>query len=357
MRSLRLRAFLVPASLLLLIGCFEDPIAETLTIEFQAEKRVALTVAVKIERHVAEGNRFALARIERAVDDLLSERDEWARRFRAVDLEREHFEWFKQNARVASVERFGLTTERDLSRFFNDTAVNVIVTEGPGWKELTLYPGRSDRATKEDRAQLERQMAAWSAAFNAYSRQVSELNAYVGSHPDRAQTVAIALFGPAEGEPEPEPNDEEAGILDAMEQAMTRTTEVLAVPEQEQERSLNEIVRRVHDPFPAAIVVKVPGTILEHEGFETAKDSASIRPINLAEALNRLRGRWMAVDLLTSWTDSTATPSRPAFDRSSLGRPSQAPSAAEVLAAVEKLLQPRAVYRLRWKELSPDARQ
>lgn len=350
MRLLRLRAFLIPAALLLLLGCFEDPITETLTIEFQTEKRVALTVGVKIERHVAEGNRFALSRIERAVEDLLSERDEWARRFRAVDLERERFEWIKQHGKVASVERFGLTTERDLSRFFSDTGVNVIVTEGDGWKELTLYPGRSDRATKEDRTQLERQMTAWSRAFDAYSRQVSKLNAYVISHPDRAQPMAIALFGSVDGEPEPEPTEEEAVILDAMEQTMVRVRGVLAVPEQEQERSLNEIVRRVHDPFPAAIVVKVPGTILEHEGFETSKDSASIRPINLAGALNRLQGRWMAVDLLEPWTDSPGAPSKPAFDRSSLGHPLQAPSSGEVRAAVEKLLQPRAVYRLRWKE-------
>lgn len=350
MRLLRLRAFLIAATLPLLLGCFEDPIAETLTIEFQPEKRVALTVVVKIERHVAERNRLALARIERTVADLLSERDEWARRFRAVELERERFGWAKQFDKVASVERFGLTSERDLTRFFSDTAVNVIVTEGDGWKELTLYPGRSDRATREDRTQLDRQMTAWSTAFDAYSRQVSKLNAYVVSHPDRAQMIGIALFGSDEGQPEPEPTEDEAEILDAMEQTMTRVREVLAVPEQEQERSLNEIVRRVHDPFPAAIVVKVPGTILEHEGFEASKNSASIRPINLAEALNRLRGRWMAVDLLMSWTDSSESPTRPTFDRSSLGRPAQAPSSVEVRAAVEKLLQPRAVYRLRWKE-------
>lgn len=356
MRFLRLRALLIPAAFLFFPGCFEDPIAETLTIEFQAEKHVALAVAVRIERHVAEGNPLALARIERAVDDLLSERDEWARRFRAADLEREHFGWVKQHGRIASVERSGLTTERDLSRFFSDTSVNVILTEGAGWKELSLYPGRSDRATREDRAQLERQMAAWSKAFDVYSRQFSKLNAYASSHPDRAPIVATALFGPREGEPEPEPTEEEAVILDAMEQMMSRVTEALTVPEQDQERSLNEIVRRVHDPFPSAIIVKVPGTILEHEGFETTKDSASIRPINLAEALKRLRGRWMAVDLLMSWTDSSENPARPPFDRPSFGRPAQAPSSAEVLAAVEKLLQPRPVYRLRWKVLNSDVR-
>jgi len=350
MRPPRFRALLISAFPLLLLGCFEDPIAETLTIEFKPEKRVALTLGVRIERHVAEGSRFALARIERAVDDLLSERDEWARRFRAIDLEQERFGWTKQNNRVASVERFGLTFERDLSRFFSDTGVNVVMTEGDGWKELSLYPGRSDRASKEDRAQFETQMTAWSTAFDSYARHVSKLNEYVVSHPDRGQTVVIALFGSEGDEPEPEPTEEEAAILDALEQSMTRVTEVLAVPEQEQERSLNEIVRRIHDPFPAAIAVKVPGTILEHEGFETSNLSALIRPINLAGALSRLRGRWMAVDLLSSWTDSTEAPARPAFDRSSLGRRSQTPSSSEVRAAVEKLLQPRAVYRLRWKE-------
>jgi len=345
----RLRAFLIPAVLLFVAGCFEDPITETLTIEFQNEKRIALSIAVKIERHVAEGNRFALARIERTIEDFLSERDEWSRRFRAVELDRESFCWVKQRDKVATIDRQGVTTERDLSRFFSDTAVNVIVTDGDGWKELTFYPGRSDRATKEDRAQLDRQMTAWSRAFDAYSRQISKLNSYLISHPERSQTVVTALFGAADGEPQPQPNEEETDILDATEQTMVQVTAVMAVPEQEQERSLNEIVRRVHDPFPAAIIVKVSGTIIDHEGFEVTKDSASIRPINLAEALNRLRGRWMAVDLLQSSGDSSQTPSTLTFDRSALGRPSQAPSAAEVLTAVEKLLESRAVYRLRWK--------
>lgn len=357
MRLSRLRALLIPAALFLAAACFEDPITETLTIEFQPEKRIALSVNVKIERHVAEGNRFALARIERTVDDFLSERDEWARRFRAAELDRESFSWVKQRNRVATIDRSGLTTEKDLTRFFSDTTVNVIVTDGPGWKELTFYPGRSDRATKDDRAQLERQMTAWATAFDSFSRQVTRLNSYLISHPERNHTVVTALFGAAEGEAEPEPNEEETAILDALEQTMSRVTEALAVPEQEKERSLNEIVRRVHDPFPAAIVVKVPGAILESEGFEIGKDSASIRPINLVGALTRLRGRWMAVDLLQTWSDPSETPSTPTFDRSSLGRPSKAPSSAEVREAVEKLLEPRSVYRLRWKEQDVNGRE
>jgi hypothetical protein len=116
--------------------------------------------------------------------------------------------------------------------------------------------------------------------------------------------------------------------------------------------SEEELSRLVFDPFPAAFSVRVPGPVLEVEGFAPARAGVLTVPgLSLWEALQSLQDRWISPSPAADYFEQ-AQMSKPSFDLEGfLARRrafSPPPSPREVLEALEKSLKAAPVYRVRW---------
>ncbi|MFC2172788.1 hypothetical protein ACFLU6_09170, partial [Acidobacteriota bacterium] len=153
----------------------------------------------------------------------------------------------------------------------------------------------------------------------------------------------------------PVTTEEEDGLLEAMNQPMDELLSILEFPG-DSAYSPDEISRLAFDPFPAPLIIEVPGEILELEGFEREdRHKVFYRGISLWEAYARVEGRWHEPDPVLPvmpYLYGEIDEDEP-FDLDSfLSLPrycTTPPSLQEVQQAVAELLSPQEVYRIRWK--------
>jgi len=93
------------------------------------------------------------------------------------------------------VTHVGRVPQRDIQSFFSDASLTITLLDGEGWRELTIYPGTSSRATREQRERFERRMASWSGEVAEYFTALHHLYSYLNRHPKRAKHVFEALLG------------------------------------------------------------------------------------------------------------------------------------------------------------------
>src|SRR6266542_4145319 len=65
---------------------------------------------------------------------------------------------------LTEVQRSATIDAADLQKFFYDLPITTKVTRGEGWVELAIYPGTSNRATRQDREDYEKRLNAGAGA-------------------------------------------------------------------------------------------------------------------------------------------------------------------------------------------------
>lgn len=352
-----LRRLSLALCLLLLAGCFEVPIRQRLQLLFQDDGslRTLLTVELVGDRSVSSSMRDRLDREERA---LLRGDDPWRPRFEALEGDVEELSWRKEDGllrrfvRAAEVSHDALLEEDGpLSRFWGDTPIFPVYAwdEATGVAELALYPGTADRATRREARRVDEVLEAWSEVLLDYFRSLDELYAYLESRPDRAPACFGELF---DHELElPPVTDEEERLTEAVAEHILSALGIFELQEGEAE-TLEEISRRVFDPFPAEVMVKLPSPPLEVEGFEGTGGELIVPGLSLWAALRQLERRWAWPNPLVMTMGADGATLEENVDVLALAatpRQSDAPlDASEIEQELRAGLSPASVYRVAW---------
>ena len=354
----RLRGSAVGLAMLALQGCLEPPITETLDLRLLPEGTPIVSVTVVLRDPDDYGKAPKIQqRLAGEAHALADGTDAWSERFRAASPVQQRDVWDRYEGTVRRVVRHArLEGEDDLKAFLRDTGVGYTYASGEGWAELTLTPGRTDRATSSQKQRVRTALAAWSEKLAAYLETTRALYHYLDGDPDRARPCLSALFSVREDGPEL--TDEEEALVDAAGDALSAIGEVLE-PAEGEAYTMDELSRLAYDPFPAPVRVTVPGRIVERDGFTGPLEAPlTIPALSLWSAFERLEGRWVFPDpALAMWRHDASGSGEPldvgAF-AATARRAEVAPTALEVQRAIEALLRPEPAYRVRWEPVAGD---
>ncbi len=347
MHRLRLTAL---AACLLLLACFDftPPIQEALLLSFLPDG--GLRVRLTIELHHPEGKRAATnlgRRVRKMEQELLAGWDPWSRRFGDAGAAVESFHWEKEEGQLVYLERnLVLDDPEDLTGVLADTPIHAAYSVEDGVAELALYPGVPDRASRRERRQVERTLEDWIGLVADYFQALEELYRYLEWSPDRAIPCFGSLFD----------DDVDHGELTADEDLLLEkigdaTGELLVVLDVNAERahSLDELSRKVYDPFPARFEIELPSSALEVEGFLPLGKQWTVPGLSLWSALELLD---LGRDPLTAWVaQERAAPEEP-FDVAGFAareRSIQSIGEPEIRDALLTALTPADVYRVTWR--------
>lgn len=340
---------------LLLAGCFEQPVAERVELTFLAGGGFVVTARAEVRPPRGEGSNPALERrIAEARADFAAGWASWDPRFETLDPARERLEVERRMGDVESVVRQALAREPEgLRRFFAFTDVDAVLTEEPGQAELQLVPRAASRATATERRRVEREIEDWSGTLAHYLAATAELYRYLDQRPDRAEPCLAELFSVARPEGSPELDSDEARLVKATNDAMGEVVRVLKV-ESGEAYTLDEMSRRVFDPFPAPVSVVLPAVPDEVKGFVVARDGRLRVPVQgLWDALGRLAGTWVAPDPVVAMVEHSLYAPGTEFPLAAfLAQPRSVapalPTPREVAEALRRELTPAPLYRVRW---------
>src|SRR5215207_2338619 len=277
------RRLALACALLLLAGCFDPPVKESVRLRFFSNGAVAVTDTVELDLLKDGENNPAL---ERRMSDLRRELldglDPWSRRFASAEPVAERLSWEKRFGVLATARRSGLIAEPEaLRNLFGDTSVAVSYSIAEdGTAELALVLSVPAQATRRQRKDMERAVEEWSGHVAEYLAATGDLYAWLEDNPGRVRPCFRELFSElmvveeAE-EAEEELSAEEQKKVQRVGDAMEKVFDVLLIPKG-QDRSLDELSHLVYDPFPAPLSIQLPGEPSEVEGFEKSGDEEKI---------------------------------------------------------------------------------
>lgn len=326
---------------LLLASCARPPVSDEVTIE-PSDDTMVVTVSTSFLLNAP--NERARARVEAARAAALASTDPWSVRFaRLAAPEEERLTYQKQRGTLERVTRSVRIAPDDLQQIFSDTNITVDVLRGDGWRELAFYPGTSGRASREQQAQFESELAAWSDAVARYFTAVHHLYAYLREQPHRDRYLFAALLG----EPQAVVLEEEQPLVDAVTRAMEEIADRMDHSES-QAATLAEQADLIFNPFPARIRVRPPADVLAQQGFAQKENELVIEPVDLFAAIAALEGKWITPDPLAALLRDEQPAAEEMAARTRESRAVVASS--EIARAVrEQLARPR-TYSVRWRE-------
>lgn len=344
------------AAVVLAGGCFEDPIDQKVKIEFLPKDRAEITTTITIHDDVGEDNPAARARIVEMRRELRDRVDEWSKRYQAIDADGDRLVIDRWHGQITKVERLADVDYDNLSRFFADTSLGVFARHDEDWAEIDIYPGQSNRATREQRTRLDDRLDLWSSKIAKYLNETARVYRYLDDHPALAEPFFTALFQdvlPKERvEAAPQLSEGDQAMVRELSDAMEDAWHVLLV-DKDEAFSVNELSSLVYDPFPSDIEVKVPGRVLEAEGFEPGSEAKTfeVRRTTFWNALQSLRSRWVEPDPLTAWVNAARAQAPLDLD-DFLAQPRRVhsiPTPDGIRKAIEKQMTPKGEYRIRWR--------
>jgi len=333
--------------LLLLCSCgIRSPIRQQVTLDFADPATVRITAATSIDEKLANTDEMH-RRIADAREALLSGHDEWSARFAPLDPISERSVIEKSSGALVRVERSVTIPRAQLQRVFADTNITITVTNSDGFAELSVYPGASTRATRQQKQQVESTLRAWSADAARYLAAMHRLYAYLEREPGRAPFVFKRLL---ESEDTPVLQKEQA-LVEDVGRAADHITDKLRAAERDAV-AIDEQFDRVFNPFPAEVVVHLPREAAEVEGFEKKDRQLVIPRRGLIDALQSLDGQWLSPDpLMMLQMGKENEPEPTAADVAAMPRHSTAVvTASDIEGAIIEQLKPAGAYRLRWAE-------
>jgi hypothetical protein len=339
------------------LSCFEEPVTESMEIRFLPHDAAMVRVIVRLaDPEEFRDNPHARDRIEQARREITEGRDAWSARLDRMAPDAERLTWDRKSGRLVRAEHEALAADADAVRaFFRDTLVQASLTRHERETEFILTPWRGSRAGRQDQERLEREMEAWSGSVARHLETGRALYGYLDANPGRAEACFASLFEDLLPEDERsahgKPTSSDEKVLDPFRDAMEEMLGLFAIPA-DSAYSLEEMSRLVHDPFPAPLVVKVPGPILESEGFDVGeKGVLRVPPVSLWGAFLRLGDRWMAPDPAIVIYEHRRDGERPLDLEEFLRRArtvSPPASAADVLQALHAATRTAPIYRVRW---------
>ncbi len=188
------RPLAVAGTALALLGCFGDPVEETVELRFDSDDRLAIHLEVSLHD---EGENAAMeARLGDVRRAVLEGYGVWHSRFATLpEPVLDGASWRRAGGALESYERWALVDgpEPALRDFFADVPIEPFflpATRG-GSSELTFYPSAGDRATIGERQLVARELRALGDALADHYRTSHALLRYLEANPDRTRV----LFG------------------------------------------------------------------------------------------------------------------------------------------------------------------
>ncbi len=339
-----------PLAGLLLLACFDftPPVEENLLLSFLADG--GLRVRLTVELHHPEGKRASSnlgRRVRQMEQELLAGWDPWSKRFGEAGAAIESFHWEKEEGRLVYLERnLVLDDPQALTGVLADTPIHATYAVDDGVAELALYPGVPGRASRRERREVERTLETWTGLLVDYFQALETLYRYLDLRPDRALPCLGNLFE----------NDQDYGELTAEEDLLLEnvgdaTSGLLEVLDVDTERaySLDELSRKVYDPFPARFVIELPSSAVEVEGFLALGDQWTVPGLSLWSALELLD---LTPDPLTAWVAHERVAPDAPFDVKAFAdreRMVMSVEEPEIRDALHAALTPADVYRVSWR--------
>ncbi|MCP3961246.1 MAG: hypothetical protein GY719_25650 [bacterium] len=345
---------------LLWTACFDldQPVDEHLLISFWGEHpRMHLSVELRHPENADDSSALA-RRLLRLEEELLGGLDPWPDRFGRPRAPTESFSWTKEEGRLVRLRRdLILDDPRDIPAVLSDTAIQTTYTEEDGVAELSFFPSLAGRATRRERREMEQVLGTWSAALEDYYQAAEALYRYLDTRPDRAVPCFAEIFD-QDDDKQGEILPEEEELIEAYGEAAGEVLDVLDT-DQKREYTLDELSRRVYDPFPARFEVELRKDPIEVEGFVRSAHGWVVPGLSLWATFEHLEGKWLVPDPLVAWVTSLrASPSGKTDVDVELfasdPRRAFAPDSLEIRDAIEAGLTPEDVYRITWPVAKSD---
>jgi hypothetical protein len=309
-------------------------------------------------------NPAVLQRLADARQATVEGRDAWPQRFAALQADAEQVRWDRERGDLVRVSyRAHVKNPEDLARFFSDTPIVVNYSAGEGTAELAIYPGGPWRATQDEQQRLAKVFDDWTRDVTRYLKATKRLYEYLEQNPGRARVCIGAVFEDllpkaTRDNLELPKMPEEDDLVSDVHEGMSSVLSQFLAPKNEA-LSAEELSRLVYDPFPASISVRVPGKILEAQGFTTGGGGLTIPGLGLWDALRALEGHWVSPDPIVAYYEHgrSVKSVKKSFDLDGyLARKrtyTDTPTEYDVKKAVEQYLTPASVYRARWALVKP----
>lgn len=338
-----MRRFAIAAGLLLLSACGIKPAVENrLSLVFYEDpSRVHVNTSIRID---TPDNKVIAERVDTLREAIAGNRDEWAMRFAGLNIDNERIIVDRENGRVTGVERLTTIDRNELPKFFNDMSVTVSLLPNNGYTELTIIPGASSRATRQQRERVLATLHQWSTEAAAYVDALSHLYQYLDEHSDRVQPAFTILLGDHD---QKSVIDEEQALIEKVWNTADRLSDRMR-PKETDAYMVDEEFDLVFNPFPGEIVVVTPKTASRIEGFDKRDATTFVIPRRgLLDAISALEGKWVSPDPFAMSAHGDPKPEQLA----KMPRHwSPIVTASEIEAAVSERLKPANVYKVRWIE-------
>ncbi|HYC89708.1 MAG TPA: hypothetical protein VEO54_10895 [Thermoanaerobaculia bacterium] len=343
-------AVALAAGLVLSARCaVEKPLSTRVHLRIDGDgQRVQITTATELKQSWEVGG--AKDRLASAREAMLAARDEWSNRYAQLEAQSDRLLQQRERGELRRVERSAVVERDQLTRFFADTPLTFQFTGGADFSELLIFTGSSSRATRQQKDNVERFLGLWSEDGAHYVRAVGKVYEYLERRPDRAGAAFAVLL---EGDERPAENEEEETLLAEARASMKQILDRLDTA-QENASTVDEDFDDVFNPFPAAVTVQLPGTIVAVENFvRLGDDSVEVRGAGITDAVRTLEGRWVSPDPLAILVRSALDGEDQAVTAASLAampRKRSAPvTPSEVREAIVQGLQRAKMYRVQWR--------
>ncbi len=353
-------------------GCFDDPVEEELELRFGDEH----TLEIRYRSELIDGwwdetdNESFSERMNNEERSLLEGWNSWLERLDGVEAVSDGGSWTRRERHLVSFERWVLTSEaeRELGGLFAGTLVQPAMVVESETVSLSFQTYRGSRANAAETRWIEAKLDDWSLAVADYYRALDRVWRRLASEPDRAEPLLRELLDDVieSDEPAEEPNPTRPGTDDDgndpdVERVLKAEEAVLALFEIEDDEAftLQELSRKRLDPFPANLLVKPAGTLVEVVGFEDAGDGLlSIPRRSLWDSFEALEGRWFGPDPLVVKVAKTRNPTLrfdlKEFMDQDFVYPASPPTARDIEEALLEVARGQQEYRVVWARAPED---
>ncbi len=313
------------AVLLLATACGRLPVRDEVVVQFHDDRDEVTVTAETLFDH---GN--SSQRVESARSAALQGLDPWTVRFARMDPQSEEITFARRQGELERVTRRIRIPADDLQRLFSDTNITLNLIRGEGWRELSLYPGSSSRASREQIRHFEEELHAWSRDVARYFVAIDHLYDYLDENPHRSKFVFAALVN----EKEAAVLEDEESLLTAVIESMERIAERMDAHEDDA-FTFAEEADLIYNPFPARMVIRAPG-----------EKELVIERIDLFATIAALEGKWVSPDPLAALLKEELPTGE---ELAAMPRKSTSViNASHIETAIrEQLAQPR-TYTVRW---------
>ncbi len=353
----RLRLAAPAVLALVLAGCWDSPVRESMVLSFDATGGARATLAVELdsagewrmrERPLVE------RRLARKAAELESGSDPAVARLAALDCGSSGGAWERSGADLVRFEHWVECSDAvGIVDLFGDVALAVDLERAGFDHELSIVPLGGGSATRAERERTERELERWSVALERYFAAAFRLAERAEARPERARDLWIAGVGDLAGDPARPLGAADAALAEELSEALGEAFGAFN-PLAGEAEALDELVRRVFDPIPARLVVELPARPSAVAGFEALSDRRFAAPDGgVLGALAQVGDRWLEPDPLRAVIGHLRSGSDDPMDVAPFAaadprRAARPPTRIEILAALVAALEEQPELRLAW---------